>query len=75
MMRGNAILALQFALNALGYTDASGQPLSEDGKCGRKTLFAVDDFAKTQLGLKDRPVFLLPSEDGEQKLVITLLPT
>ena len=67
MIRGDAILALQFALNGLGYTDADGKPLTEDGKCGRRTLYAVDKFVEIQSG-GTAVKFVLHSEDGEKVL-------
>ena len=40
MMQGEHITALQIALNALGYTDADGNALEEDGKWGSKSQAA-----------------------------------
>lgn len=69
VMSGNAILALQYALNELGYTDADGRALSEDGKCGRRTMYAVEQFANAQQTAcrteAPGPAFELPSLDGD----------
>lgn len=76
VMRGDAILALQFALNELGYTDADGKQLEEDGKCGKRTLYAVEQFAKNQLeadtSAGDEPCFYIPSESGDYRLKVTI---
>ena len=69
MMRGDEILALQFALNRLGYRGIGGEPLSEDGKLGRNTLFAIDEFVKVQSDLTP-PVFSLLGEGGGYSLKI-----
>lgn len=44
MLQGEYISALQIAMNALGYTDANGNELEVDGKCGTKTVQAVTAF-------------------------------
>ncbi|MBR5949050.1 MAG: hypothetical protein IKZ82_10485 [Clostridia bacterium] len=44
-IQGDAILSLQQALNGLNYTDADGKRLTEDGKCGQRTMQAVRAFA------------------------------
>lgn len=75
LMRGEAILALQYALNELGYTDQSGVPLVEDGKCGIRTLYAVGQFAKNQLEAsadEEKPVFYIDSVGGDQRLKISI---
>ncbi|MCC4585525.1 peptidoglycan-binding protein [Xanthomonas melonis] len=43
---GPEVKALQERLNALGYTDASGQPLGTDGKFGDRTEQAVKAFQR-----------------------------
>lgn len=72
MMQGDAILALQYALNGLGYTDRDGNPLAEDGKCGKRTMFAVNSFVEVQSGEAGDPVFYLPDANGEQRLKIVV---
>lgn len=44
--QGPEVKALQERLNALGYTDASGQPLGTDGKFGDRTRQAVQAFQR-----------------------------
>ena len=44
VLQGEYISALQIAMNALGYTDANGNELEVDGKCGTKTVQAVTAF-------------------------------
>ena len=75
MMSGNAILAMQYALNELGYSDENGNRLAEDGKCGAKTMFAVDAFANNQqtvCSMLNGPTFVIPSENGAARLTITV---
>ena len=75
MIQGEMILQLQCALNALGYTDSYGKKLSEDGKCGSRTMEAVTAFANnqaTECPKSDMPVFKLPSEDERYKLIVTM---
>lgn len=49
--RGQDVRQLQERLNALGYTDANGQPLSADGEFGQKTKEAVEAFQRDHDGL------------------------
>ena len=49
--KGPEVEALQKKLNALGYTDANGQKLGEDGKYGNRTKEAVQQF-QLENGLK-----------------------
>ena len=75
MIRGDMILDLQKALNGLGYTDAQGNKLSEDGKCGVRTMEAVTAFANNQATVRPEPAgdrFTLKSEDGKKELVVTI---
>ncbi|MBR5949114.1 MAG: hypothetical protein IKZ82_10810 [Clostridia bacterium] len=44
VIQGEAILHLQQALNGLYYTDDDGNRLTEDGKCGPRTMQAVCAF-------------------------------
>lgn len=44
-IQSEAILHLQQALNGLYYTDDDGNRLTEDGKCGQRTMQAVRAFA------------------------------
>lgn len=44
--KGAEVEALQKKLNALGYTDAAGQKLGEDGKYGKHTKEAVEQFQR-----------------------------
>ena len=74
-MRSDAVFALQFALNELGYTDADGRRLTEDGKLGPNTMFAVEEFANNQQTIcrpNDSPLFLIPSENGDYRLRVTV---
>lgn len=70
MIQGEMIKSLQEALNGLGYTDAAGRKLSEDGKCGTRTMEAVTAFANNQASEcpSGEPVFVLSSEDGAYEL-------
>ena len=73
MMRGDEILALQFALNRLGYVGADGARLTEDGKLGKNTMFAVEHFAQVQSPAPEAgPVFRVPDEGGRYLLKITV---
>lgn len=46
MLRGDNVRLLQQALNVWGYTDDQGDPLIDDGKCGRRTIEALAKFIK-----------------------------
>lgn len=75
MIQGEMIKQLQQALNGLGYTDSSGKKLVEDGKCGTRTMQAVNAFAANQsepCPIPDPPDFRLIGEDGESELLITV---
>ena len=61
MLCGEAICKLQAAFNALGYTDANGKPLAEDGKCGKKTLQALKSFIDAH---SVKPIASFCSADG-----------
>lgn len=52
-MEGAHVLAIQKALNALHYTDAGGNMLEEDGKCGRCTMEAVRAFADAHASIRE----------------------
>lgn len=75
MIQGEMIKSLQTALNGLGYTDSSGKKLSEDGKCGTRTMEAVTAFANNQatecppIAL---PTFMLSSSDGKYSLELEM---
>lgn len=78
MIQGEMIKSLQQALNGLGYTDAGGRKLSEDGKCGTRTMEAVTAFANnqaTECPASELPVFSLPSDDGGYELMLRLRKT
>lgn len=49
-LRGEGYKALQRAYNLLGYKDADGCLLVEDGVCGKKTRQAADSFIAFNLG-------------------------
>ena len=75
MIQGEMIKSLQAALNGLGYTDSSGKKLSEDGKCGTRTMEAVTAFANnqaTECPLPALPSFIIPSADGKYNLELEL---
>lgn len=75
MIQGEMIKSLQTALNGLGYTDSSGKKLSEDGKCGARTMEAVTAFANnqaTECPLSALPTFTLASTDGKYSLELEL---
>lgn len=75
MIQGEMIKQLQQALNGLGYTDSSGKKLVEDGKCGTRTMQAVNAFAANQsepCPIPDPPDFRLIGEDGKSELLITV---
>ena len=73
MMQGEHITALQIALNLLGYTDADGNALEEDGKCGNRTMQAVTAFANAHadfIAAPAEPIAVFMSADGGYKLVV-----
>ncbi|MBR5947991.1 MAG: hypothetical protein IKZ82_05010 [Clostridia bacterium] len=75
MIQGEMIKSLQQALNGLGYTDSSGKKLSEDGKCGTRTMAAVTAFANnqaTECPSAALPAFIIPSADGKYSLELEL---
>lgn len=75
MIQGEMIKSLQTALNGLGYTDSSGKKLSEDGKCGTRTMEAVTAFANnqaTECPPSALPAFVIPSSDGRYNLEFEL---
>lgn len=75
MIQGEMIKSLQAALNGLGYTDSSGKKLSEDGKCGTRTMEAVTAFANnqaTECPPSALPAFFIPSADGRYSLEFEL---
>lgn len=76
MIQGDAIKALQTALNGLGYTDLDGNKLTEDGRCGKRTMQAVDAFVlnqQSELPIDPAPpVFRLKSDDGDYELDISI---
>lgn len=78
MIEGDAVKALQYALNCLGYTDSNGRKLAEDGRCGKRTMEAVNAFVLNQSSLippvPKTPVFTLISDSGEYALEITVNP-
>ena len=81
MLQGEYISALQIAMNALGYTDANGNELEVDGKCGTKTVQAVTAFANAHATCCTvepveeptetvSPIATFTSTDGAYNLVI-----
>lgn len=58
LMHGDNILLMQKALNANGYTDSNGNVLTEDGKCGSKTLQAITMFAAEHMPETDKNTVL-----------------
>ena len=81
MLQGEYISALQIAMNALGYTDANGNELEVDGKCGVKTVQAVTAFANAHATCCTvepveeptetvSPIATFTSTDGAYNLVI-----
>lgn len=77
MMQGEYITALQIALNALGYTDADGSALEEDGKCGARTMQAVRSFANAHADCcaaepveTVMPIAVFESADGAYRLAV-----
>ena len=73
MMQGEHITALQIALNLLGYTDADGNALEEDGKCGNRTMQAVTAFANANadfIAAPAEPIAVFMSADGGYKLAV-----
>ena len=69
MMQGEYVLLMQRALNALHYTDPSGWPLKEDGKCGPVTMYAVTNFAKAHAGITE-PEEIFYGANGHFRLVL-----
>ncbi len=75
MIQGGMIKQLQQALNGLGYTDSLGRRLSEDGKCGTRTMEAVTAFADNQASpcpAPPPPDFRILGEDGASELLISV---
>ena len=74
ILQGEYISALQIAMNALGYTDANGNKLEVDGKCGTKTVQAVTAFANAHADCcaveTVTPIATFASTDGNYNLVI-----
>ena len=74
ILQGEYISALQIAMNALGYTDANGNKLEVDGKCGTKTVQAVTAFANAHADCcaveTVTPIATFTSTDGNYNLVI-----
>ena len=74
ILQGEYIRALQIAMNALGYTDANGNKLEVDGKCGTKTVQAVTAFANAHADCCTvetvTPIATFASTDGNYNLVI-----
>ncbi len=68
VMQGEGILNMQKSLNALGYTDANGRKLSEDGKCGERTLEAVTEFANAHTAIEPKVITVIP--EFVEKLVL-----
>lgn len=60
MQRGDTFRAMQEALNLSGYTDADGDPLTEDGKWGKRSQQAFDRLiaAHTAIAVEDKPTEL-----------------
>lgn len=44
---GVSVYVLQTVLRLLGYLGSDGRPLSIDGECGEKTVFAINTFQST----------------------------
>lgn len=81
MLQGEYISALQIAMNALGYTDANGNELEVDGKCGTKTVQAVTAFVNAHADYcvvqpveepteTFSPIATFTSTDGTYNLII-----
>ena len=81
MLQGEYISALQIAMNALGYTDANGNELEVDGKCGTKTVQAVTAFVNAHADYcaaqpveepteTFSPIATFASTDGAYNLII-----
>ena len=81
MLQGEYISALQIAMNALGYTDANGNELEVDGKCGTKTVQAVTAFVNAHADYcvvqpveepteAFSPIATFTSTDGTYNLII-----
>lgn len=68
MMQGDYVLLTQKAMNALGYTDADGKRLDEDGKCGRRTMEAVTAFADVHAAIEPKTITVMP--EFVEKLVL-----
>lgn len=77
MLNGEGAKAMQFALNANGYTDANGNKLAEDGKWGSKSQAAFEKLLaahseKSPEPPKDISTFCVDSSDGRHKLKISI---
>ena len=81
ILQGEYISALQIAMNALGYTDANGNKLEVDGKCGTKTVQAVTAFVNAHADYcvvqpveepteTFSPIATFTSTDGTYNLII-----
>ena len=46
---GYSVYMCQLALRMLGYLGSDGKPLSIDGDCGTKTVYAINMFQKTMI--------------------------
>ena len=63
MMRGDNVRDLQKVMNYWGYTDDEGNELSEDGKCGKKTMQALTRFVEAHselIGMQPPAPILIP---------------
>ena len=47
--RGRSVYILQSLLRALQYTGADGLPIIVDGYAGENTVYAINQFQKTQI--------------------------
>lgn len=54
-MQGDEVRLLQQMLNAFGYKDEDGDPLVDDGKCGKRTMFALANFVEAHSNLITLP--------------------
>lgn len=47
--RGISVYVLQSLLRGLQYTSADGKPINIDGNAGNNTVYAINQFQKTQI--------------------------
>lgn len=70
VLTGDGYRLMQAALNWLGYTDADGNPLTEDGKWGKKSLSAWDKAVFLNMGAMTADVTL--HIDGMPDITLTV---